>query len=219
MKKFSKIIAMGSMISILASCGVVGKTDNQSTTSNNLGIPELVVEELAQEPETETTAEKDKVLADSIENEDQAEVTQENEDAHDDTDHTESVDEPENRGNVSDSNEIEDLTSVLEKIAGEYEYTSDEGTGKLVIKKSVDDSYDFEDYAPGTPYRFLANSSNIVKVEDNQILIKYPAKVYEDGTVIFEYYTLEYNADTIEVLYQASETDSLEKLYSATRIN
>ena len=48
---------------------------------------------------------------------------------------------------------------------------------------------------------------------------KYPAQVYEDDTVIFEYYILEKASDGIDVYYSPSSFDEAELLYHAVREN
>ncbi len=53
---------------------------------------------------------------------------------------------------------------VLESLIGEYGYLSDYGTGKLTIKKTFY-GYDISDYESESSYRFLADSSNDVRVK------------------------------------------------------
>ncbi len=67
--------------------------------------------------------------------------------------------------------------SELESLKGEYEYFSDYGTGKLIIKKTSY-GYDISDYESESSYRFLADSSNIETIENNKIYIKYPEQVF-----------------------------------------
>ena len=49
---------------------------------------------------------------------------------------------------------------LLENLAGEYDYLSDYGTGKLTVKKASG-SYDISDYESESSYRFLADPSSI----------------------------------------------------------
>ena len=106
--------------------------------------------------------------------------------------------------------------SILEDFAGEYEYTTDYGVGKLIIQKT-EWGYDIYDYKEDSSYRFLANSSNIYKASEKEIAMKYPAHVYSDGTAIFEYYTFKLDTDKIEVGFSESENDEPKYLYSAIR--
>ena len=50
-------------------------------------------------------------------------------------------------------------------------------------------------------------------------MLEYPAQVYEDDTVIFEYYILEKASDGIDVYYSPSSFDEAELLYHAVREN
>ena len=106
--------------------------------------------------------------------------------------------------------------NVPEIPAGEYEYVSDGGIGKLVIEKTSG-GYDISDYESEYSYRFLVDSSNIQAVEDNKIYIKYPEQVYADDTADFSYYTLEYNTDEINVYYRKSPQEEAEFLYCAKK--
>lgn len=105
---------------------------------------------------------------------------------------------------------------ALENLTGEYNYLSDYGTGKLIIRKSSD-GYDISDYESESSYRFLANSSNIEAIENNRIYIKYPEQVFSDNTVIFNYYILEYSTDEINVYYGKSVPEEAQFLYHATK--
>ncbi len=112
-----------------------------------------------------------------------------------------------------------DVPLALEDLIGEYEYLSDDGAGKLTIKKTADgDKYDISDFESENSYRFLADSSNIEAIESNRIYIKYPEQVFSDDTVIFDYYVLEYNSDAIDVYYGESDPEEIEFLYHAARI-
>lgn len=104
----------------------------------------------------------------------------------------------------------------LEKLTGEYEYVSDIGTGKLIIRKTSN-GYDICDYESESLYRFLAGSFDIETVENNKIYLKYPEQVFSDDTVIFSYYVLEYSADEIDVYYGESGFEETQFLYHATR--
>lgn len=103
---------------------------------------------------------------------------------------------PDETGTASQEEGRPDI-GVLEALAGEYEYATDAGTGKLIIKKTSE-GYDISDYESEDSYRFLANSSNIETVENNEISIKYPEQVFADGTVVFGYYILKYDGDEIQ---------------------
>lgn len=104
----------------------------------------------------------------------------------------------------------------LENLVGEYEYPSDYGVGRLIIKKA-DGGYDIFDYESESSYRFLANSSNIQAIEDNKIYIKYPEAVFSDDTVVFSYYILEYSTDEVTVYYGEVSPEDARFLYRATR--
>ncbi|MDE5700585.1 MAG: hypothetical protein K2I96_24820 [Lachnospiraceae bacterium] len=104
----------------------------------------------------------------------------------------------------------------LEKLIGEYDYLSDYGIGKLIIKKTAY-GYDISDYESESSYRFLADSSNIDIIENNRIYVKYPERVFSDDTVIFSYYILEYSTDEINVYSAKSADEEGQLLYQATR--
>ena len=110
------------------------------------------------------------------------------------------------------------IVNELKKLVGEYEYPSNYGMGKLIIKES-DYGYDISDYESQSSYRFLADSSNIENIENSRIYIKYPEQVFQDDTVIFSYYILEYSADEIDVYYRQSEHAEEQLLYHATKKN
>ena len=78
----------------------------------------------------------------------------------------------------------------LSAMIGTYHYTSDYGTGRLMIE-ATEDGIDISDYESEDTYRFLANETNVKNEEENKVYLEYPAQVYEDDTVIFEYYILE----------------------------
>lgn len=103
-----------------------------------------------------------------------------------------------------------------ESLAGEYEYQSDYGTGKLMIKETSY-GYDISDYESEASYRFLADSSNIEIIKNNRIYIKYPEQAFFDDTVIFSYYILEYRTDGINVYYAKSADEEGQFLYHAAR--
>ncbi|MDE7220562.1 MAG: hypothetical protein K2O45_13240 [Oscillospiraceae bacterium] len=109
-----------------------------------------------------------------------------------------------------------DAPLALEDLVGEYEYVSDDGTGKLTIEKTAG-GFDISDYESEDSYRFLADSSNIETIENNRIYIKYPEQVFSDDTVIFSYYVLECNSDAIDVYYGESGPEDTEFLYHAAK--
>ena len=104
----------------------------------------------------------------------------------------------------------------LESLVGEYEYPSDYGVGRLIIKKA-DGGYDIFDYESESSYRFLADSSNIQAIEDNKIYIRYPEAVFSDDTAVFSYYILEYGTDEVTVYYGETSPEDARFLYCATR--
>lgn len=110
------------------------------------------------------------------------------------------------------------IVNELEKLVGEYEYLSDYGVGRLIIEKN-EYAYDISDYESQSSYRFLADSSNIESIENNRIYIKYPEQVFQDDTVIFCYYILEYGEDEMNVYYKQSEQADEQLLYHATKKN
>ena len=61
--------------------------------------------------------------------------------------------------------------------------------------------------------------TNVKNEEENKVYLEYPAQVYEDDTVIFEYYILEKASDGIDVYYSPSSFDEAELLYHAVREN
>lgn len=103
-----------------------------------------------------------------------------------------------------------------ESLAGEYVYSSENGTGKLVIDET-DGGYDISDYESESSYRFLADSSNIETIENNKIYIKYPEQIFSDDTVVFGYYILEYSPDEITAYYGKTGFEEAQFLYHATR--
>lgn len=121
--------------------------------------------------------------------------------------------EMQNKENTDGQIKKDDQLGIL---AGEYEYQSDYGTGKLMIEKT-DYGYDISDYESESSYRFLADSSNIDTIKDNRIYIKYPEQVVSDDTVIFSYYILEYSTDGINVYYAKSADEEGQFLYCASR--
>ena len=123
--------------------------------------------------------------------------------------HTETTDNTEKH--------IQDFEKLSEMI-GTYHYTSDYGTGRLMIEET-EDGIDLSDYESEDIYRFLANETNIKNEEENKVYLEYPAQVYEDDTVIFEYYILEKSSDGIDVYYSPSSFDEAEFLYHAVREN
>ena len=104
----------------------------------------------------------------------------------------------------------------LESVVGVYEYPSDYGIGRLIIKRA-DGGYDIFDYKSESSYRFLANSSNIQAIENNKIYIRYPEAVFSDDTVVFSYYILEYGTDEVTVYYGEASPEDAQFLYCATR--
>ena len=123
--------------------------------------------------------------------------------------HTETTDNTEKH--------IQDFEKLSEMI-GTYHYTSDYGTGRLMIE-ATEDGIDISDYESEDTYRFLANETNVKNEEENKVYLEYPAQVYEDDTVIFEYYILEKASDGIDVYYSPSSFDEAEFLYHAVRDN
>ena len=117
---------------------------------------------------------------------------------------------------TQNDNNIGSNLAELENLTGEYEYLSDYGTGKLMIQKSSN-GYDISDYESESSYRFLADSSNIEIIENNQIYVKYPEQVFSDDTVNFSYYVLEYSTDEINVYYGEAGFEEAQFLYHATK--
>lgn len=105
---------------------------------------------------------------------------------------------------------------VLESLTGEYDYSSEDGIGRLTIKKTSD-GYDISDYESEDSYRFLADSSYIENIEANRIYMKYPEQIYSDGTAVFSYYILEYDTDRIDVYYGKSSFEEAAFLYHAVK--
>ncbi len=116
----------------------------------------------------------------------------------------------------ANTNPTESKDEVLESLIGEYEYSSDYGTGKLTIKKTSY-GYDISDYESESSYRFLADSSNIETMEEDKIYIKYPEQIFSDGEAVFGYYILKYDTDGIDVYYGKSTFEKVEFLYHATK--
>lgn len=116
----------------------------------------------------------------------------------------------------ANSNPTESKDDVLESLIGEYDYSSDYGTGKLTIKKTSY-GYDISDYESESSYRFLADSSNIETMEEGKIYIKYPEQAFSDGEAVFGYYILKYDTYGIDVYYGKSTFEEAEFLYHATK--
>ena len=122
------------------------------------------------------------------------------------------------KGTNSESDAADAGFEELSAMIGTYHYTSDYGTGRLMIEETAD-GIDLSDYESEDTYRFLANETNIKNEEENKVYLEYPAQVYEDDTVIFEYYILEKSSDGIDVYYSPSSFDEAEFLYHAVREN
>ena len=101
-----------------------------------------------------------------------------------------------------------DVPLALEDLIGEYEYLSDDGAGKLTIKKTAG-GYELSDYVSEMSSRFLADSSNVEATKNNRIYINYG--------VIFSYYILEYTSSGLDVYYGKSSPEDARFLYHATR--
>lgn len=117
---------------------------------------------------------------------------------------------------ITSTDIVADDFKELDKLVGEYEYLSDYGEGRLIIEKN-EYVYDISDYESQSSYRFLADSSNIESISNNRIYIKYPEQVFQDDTVIFCYYILEYGEDEMSVYYRQSEQADEQLLYHATK--
>ena len=65
----------------------------------------------------------------------------------------------------------------LSEMIGTYHYTSDYGTGRLMIE-ATEDGIDISDYESEDTYRFLANETNVKNEEENKVYLEYPAQVY-----------------------------------------
>ena len=122
------------------------------------------------------------------------------------------------KGTNSESDAADAGFEELSAMIGTYHYTSDYGTGRLMIEET-EDGIDLSDYDSEDIYRFRANETNIKNEEENKVYLEYPAQVYEDDTVIFEYYILEKASDGIDVYYSPSSFDEAEFLYHAVREN
>lgn len=200
MKKMALAMAAGLMIFILSSCGQKKDLDENQTyimNSNadkvqemqNNGIVNADHTDLPEEPEKERQSIPDEVF-----------------------DTKESLD---SQKEESSDGQIK-IDDELEVLAGEYEYQSDYGTGKLIIEKTAY-GYDISDYESESAYRFLADSSNIDVIKNNRIYIKYPEQAFSDDTVIWSYYILEYSTDGINVYYTKSADEEGQLLYHAAR--
>lgn len=117
---------------------------------------------------------------------------------------------------ITSTDIVADDFKELDKLVGEYEYLSDYGVGRLIIEKN-EYAYDISDYESQSSYRFLADSSNIESISNNRVYIKYPEQVFQDDTVIFCYYILEYGEDEMSVYYRQSEQADEQLLYHATK--
>lgn len=122
------------------------------------------------------------------------------------------------KGTNSESDAADAGFEELSAMIGTYHYTSDYGTGRLMIEET-EDGIDLSDYESEDIYRFLANETNVKNEEENKVYLEYPAQVYEDDTVIFEYYILEKSSNGIDVYYSPSSFDKAELLYHAVREN
>lgn len=122
------------------------------------------------------------------------------------------------KGAISESDAADAGFEELSAMIGTYHYTSDYGTGRLMIE-STEDGIDISDYESEDTYRFLANETNVKNEEENKVYLEYPAQVYADDTVVFEYYILEKSSDGIDVYYSPSSFDEVNFLYHAVREN
>lgn len=123
--------------------------------------------------------------------------------------------ETDSEGTHSDGKE-DTVDDVLENLVGEYDYTSEIGNAKLTIQKASY-GYDICDYESEVLYRFLAGSSDIEKIENNKIYLKYPERVVSDDMVDFSYYILEYDTDGIDVYCAEAAYEEAQFLYHATK--
>ena len=73
--------------------------------------------------------------------------------------HTETTDNTEKH--------IQDFEKLSEMM-GTYHYTSDYGTGRLMIE-ATEDGIDISDYESEDTYRFLANETNVKNEEENKV--------------------------------------------------
>lgn len=198
MRRFQIIVIMG-LLCALTACGVVKDNENDTISS-------AIVEDLDNKQvfdEDGLSGLKDTELNNLIEEDSMIEE-------NDSSEYDELVCEED----FSENDEMKSIENVLEELAGEYEYTTDYGVGKLIIQRT-EWGYDISDYKEDSSYRFLANASNIINTSGNRFVIEYPAHVYEDDTVIFEYYTLAYNHNEIEVSYCETEEGDTTVLYTA----
>lgn len=187
MRKMKIAMASGAILFALSSCGQMEK------------------------PEDETKVESG--IEKNVESDEEPQAAQNTENAEDNT----GSDNGGSAERVAGEERAETgKENVPEIPAGEYEYISDGGTGKLVIEKTSG-GYDISDYESEASYRFLADSSNIEAIEDNKIYIKYPEQIYADDTADFSYYMLEYGADEINVYYRKSLQEEAEFLYCAKK--
>ncbi len=187
MRKMKMAMAAGAIMFALSSCGQMEK------------------------PEDETKVESG--IEKNVESDEEPQAAQNTENAEDNT----GSDNGGSAERVAGEERAETgKENVPEIPAGEYEYISDGGTGKLVIEKTSG-GYDISDYESEASYRFLADSSNIEAIEDNKIYIKYPEQIYADDTADFSYYMLEYGADEINVYYRKSLQEEAEFLYCAKK--
>ncbi|MDE7351866.1 MAG: hypothetical protein K2O06_02260 [Acetatifactor sp.] len=187
MKKMKMAMAAGAILFALSSCGQMEKPEDETKVGSGI---EKIVESDEEPPAAQNTE------------------TAENNTGSDNGDSAERV--------AGEDKTETGKENVPEIPAGEYEYISDGGTGKLVIEKTSG-GYDISDYDSEASYRFLADSSNIEAIEDNKIYIKYPEQIYADDTADFSYYTLEYSADEINVYYRKSLQEEAKFLYCAKK--
>ncbi len=190
MRKMKIAMAAGAILFVLSSCGRIEKPEDETKVGS--GIEKIV------------------------ESDEEPQAAQNTGAAGDSEDHTGS-DNGDSAARVVGGEKAKTVKENVPEIpAGEYEYVSDGGIGKLVIEKTSG-GYDISDYESEYSYRFLADSSNIEAVEDNKIYIKYPEQVDADDTADFSYYTLEYGTDEINVYYRKSLQEEAEFLYCAKK--
>lgn len=191
MKKRLIFLLIGAIICTLSACGQRKDIEyNQADISNNATSTEDVTDDVEKELTSSDNATSTEDVTDDV----KEEIT------------------------ASDNVTDDLIVNELEKLAGEYEYLSDYGAGRLIIEKN-EYAYDISDYESQSSYRFLADSSNIESIENNRIYIKYPEQVFQDDTVIFCYYILEYGEDEMDVYYKQSEQTDEQLLYHATKKN
>lgn len=107
----------------------------------------------------------------------------------------------------------------FEDLIGTYSYDNGSQDGKegVIEIKNIDDRLVIADYLGGNTsnYRYMFNTSECVKVEDNMAYVEYAHSAREDGTADYWYYVFEKTETGINVYFSKDSFEDVELLYNA----